>query len=126
MCYDQVCHDIEVVVATKWCHYLFNLQQYFSALGTVLPKAFMGAFSSNSCLNVHEVEAKSVYNIITKLTYFLWNSGKHEHKEYFWNVTVLQWQSQSAKRRLNSKQQQLFNKLAVCWHVLFFVVIACS
>ena len=41
-----------VVVATKWCHYLFYWQPYFLALGTVLPKSFTRAFSSNSCLNV--------------------------------------------------------------------------
>ena len=35
-------------------YYLFNLQQYFSALGTVL-KSFTVAFSSNSHLDVHEV-----------------------------------------------------------------------
>ena len=35
-------------------------QQYFSALGTVLPKSFTGAFSSNSRLDVREVYAKSV------------------------------------------------------------------
>ena len=40
ICYDQGCNDIGVVMATKWCHYLFYLQQYFSTLGTVLPKSF--------------------------------------------------------------------------------------
>ena len=33
----------------------FYLQQYFSVLGTVLPKSFTGAFSSNCCLYVREV-----------------------------------------------------------------------
>ena len=55
ICYDQGCNDIVVVVATKWRHYLFYLQQYFSALGTVLPKSFTGAFSYNSRLDVSEV-----------------------------------------------------------------------
>ena len=58
--YDQGCNDIGVVIATKWGHYLFYLEQYFSALGTVLPKSFTVAFSYNSCLNVREVCAKSV------------------------------------------------------------------
>ena len=49
-CYDQGCNDIGVLIATKWRHYLFHLQQYFSALGTVRPKSFTRAFSSNSCL----------------------------------------------------------------------------
>ena len=43
------CHSNEM------SHYLFYFQYYFSALGTVLPKLFTGAFSSNSCLNVCEV-----------------------------------------------------------------------
>ena len=38
---------------TKWRYYLFYLQKYFS--GTVLPKSFTGAFSSNSRLDVREV-----------------------------------------------------------------------
>ena len=42
-------------IATKWRYYLFYLQKYFSALGTVLPKSFTGAFSSNSRLDVSEV-----------------------------------------------------------------------
>ena len=53
--YDQGCNDIGVVIATKWRHYLFYFQQYFSALGTVLPKSFTGAFTYDSCLNVREV-----------------------------------------------------------------------
>ena len=53
--YDQGYNDIAVIIATKWCYYLFYLQQYFLALGTVLPKSFTGAFSSNSRLNVREV-----------------------------------------------------------------------
>ena len=60
ICYDQGCNGIGVVIATKWCYYLIYLQQYFSALGTVLPKSFMGAFSSNSGLDVSEFYAKSV------------------------------------------------------------------
>ena len=36
------------------------LLQYFSELGTALQKAFTGAFSSNSRLDVREVSAKSV------------------------------------------------------------------
>ena len=34
---------------------LFYLQQYISALETVLSKSFMGAFSSNSSLDVRDV-----------------------------------------------------------------------
>ena len=60
ICYDQGCNDIGVVIATKWRHYLFYLQQYFSALGTVLSKSFTGAFSYNSRLDVREVSVKSV------------------------------------------------------------------
>ena len=37
ICYDQGCNDIGVVIATKWRYYLFYLQQYISALGTVPP-----------------------------------------------------------------------------------------
>ena len=44
ICYDQSCNDIGVVIATKWRHYLFYLQQYFSALGTVLRKIVHGSF----------------------------------------------------------------------------------
>ena len=54
-CYDQGYNDIGVVIATKWRHYLFYLQPYFSALGAVLPKSFTGAFSSDSRLDVREV-----------------------------------------------------------------------
>ena len=39
----------------QWRYFLFCLQQYISALGTVLPKSFTGAFSSNSGLDVREV-----------------------------------------------------------------------
>ena len=42
--YDQGYNNIGVVIATKWRHYLFYLQHYFSALGTFLPKSFTGAF----------------------------------------------------------------------------------
>ena len=57
ICYDQSCKDIGVVIATKWCHYLSYLQQYFS-LETVLPKSFTGAFSSNSRLDAREVKTE--------------------------------------------------------------------
>ena len=50
MFYDQVWNDIGFVIATKLHHYL----------GTVLPKSFTGALSSNSRLDAREVEAKSV------------------------------------------------------------------
>ena len=53
--YDQGCNDIGVVKATKGRHYLFYLQDYFSALRTVLLKSFTGAFSSKSGLDVREV-----------------------------------------------------------------------
>ena len=39
ICYDHGCNDIGVVIATKWHYFLFNLQQYISALGPVLPKS---------------------------------------------------------------------------------------
>ena len=55
ICYDQSCNDIGVVMETIRRHDLFYLQQYFSVLGTVLPKSFNGAFSSNSGLDVREV-----------------------------------------------------------------------
>ena len=55
ICYDQGCNDIGVVIATKWGHYLFYLQQYFLELGAVLPKSFTGVFSYNSGLGVREV-----------------------------------------------------------------------
>ena len=53
--HDQNCSDIGVVIATTCRHYQFYFQQYFLALGTFLPKSFTGAFSSNNCLDVHEV-----------------------------------------------------------------------
>ena len=43
------CHSNEMTLL------LFYLQQYISTLGTVLPKSFTGAFSSNSDLDVPEV-----------------------------------------------------------------------
>ena len=46
ICHDQGCNVIGVVKATKWRHYLFYLQQYFSAPGTVLTKLF--TFFSNT------------------------------------------------------------------------------
>ena len=55
ICYDQGRNDIGVVIATKRRHFLFYLQQYFSAVGTVFPKLFTGAFSANSRLDVREV-----------------------------------------------------------------------
>ena len=57
--YDHGYNDIWVVIATEWCHYLFYWQLYFLALGTVLPKSFTRAFSSNSCLNVCEVSLQA-------------------------------------------------------------------
>ena len=48
ICCDQDCNDIGIVIETKWRYYLFYLQQYISALGTVLPKSFTEAFSSNN------------------------------------------------------------------------------
>ena len=41
---DQGCSDIGVVIATKWRYYLFYLQQYFSALGSVPLKIVYGGF----------------------------------------------------------------------------------
>ena len=78
-CYDQGCNDIRVVIATKWHHYLFHLQQYFSALGTVLPKSFTRAFSSNSylmfvkfisgiCKSVIEIFRNEVFMVKKKKT----------------------------------------------------------
>ena len=55
ICYEQSCNDIGVVIATKLRYYLFCLQQYFLALGTVLRKSLTGAFSCNSGLDVREV-----------------------------------------------------------------------
>ena len=55
ICYDQGCNGIGVVIATKSRYYLFYLQQCISALRTVLPKSFTGAFSSNSGLDIREV-----------------------------------------------------------------------
>ena len=58
--YDQgYNHDIGVVIATKWYHYLFYLHSYFLALRAVLPKSFTRAFSSNSYLNVCEVSLRA-------------------------------------------------------------------
>ena len=37
-------NDIGAATATKWRHYLFYLQPYFSALGTALPKSLKEAF----------------------------------------------------------------------------------
>ena len=37
----MISNDIGVVIATKWRYYLFYLQQYISALGTVLPKLLL-------------------------------------------------------------------------------------
>ena len=59
ICCDPGCNNIGVVIATKWCQYLLYLQQHFS-LGTVLPKSFTEAFSSNSRLDVREVKTESV------------------------------------------------------------------
>ena len=53
--YDKGLNDIAVVVAAEWRHYLFYVQQYFSALGTVFPKSFKEAFSNNSSLDVREI-----------------------------------------------------------------------
>ena len=55
------------------------------------------------------------------------NWENHEHQKYFWNVIVLQEKSQSGIRRLNRKQEHLFNIL-VCGfvassHILMFAVI---
>ena len=60
ICHDQDCSDIGVVIATICRHYQFYFQQYFLPLGTVLPKSFTGAFSSNNCLDVRKVKAQSV------------------------------------------------------------------
>ena len=42
---DKGFNDIGVVIATKWRHCLFYLQQYFLALGTVPTKSFTATFS---------------------------------------------------------------------------------
>ena len=53
ICYDQGCNDIGVVIAMKWRYYLFYLQQYISALGSVLPKSFsfMARIERNYCFS---------------------------------------------------------------------------
>ena len=58
--HEQGFNDIGIVIATKWRHCLFYLQQYFSALGTVPTKLFTGAFFSNSRLDVREVKKESI------------------------------------------------------------------
>ena len=35
ICHDQGYNDNPVVIVTKWQHYLYYLQLYFSALGTL-------------------------------------------------------------------------------------------
>ena len=60
ICHDQECNDMGFVIATKWRHCLFYLQQYFSALETVLTKSFTEAFCSNSRLDVREVKTETV------------------------------------------------------------------
>ena len=50
-CYDQGYNDVEVAITTKRRHYPFYLQQHFSALGSVLPKSFTGAFFVKFKLN---------------------------------------------------------------------------
>ena len=67
ICYDQGYNDIEVVIATKLRHNLFKLQPYFAALGTLLPKSFRRAFSSNSRLDVREVQARDMRKLSKKL-----------------------------------------------------------
>ena len=37
-------NDVKVTIATKWRHYPFYFQPYFSALGTALPKSLTEAF----------------------------------------------------------------------------------
>ena len=92
ICYDQGCNDIGVVIATKWRHYLFYLQQYFSALGTVLPKSFTGAFSSNSHLDFLSGICKSVIEIFGDEVYMVRNTVKNGQS---WCLAVI-WRKRSA------------------------------
>ena len=76
ICYDQGCNGIGVVIATKWRYYLFYLQQYISALGTVLRKLFTIAFSSNSSLDFLEI-CKSVIKIFWDKDFVVRNTIKN-------------------------------------------------
>ena len=58
--HEQGFNDIVIVIATKWRHCLFYLQQYFSALGTIPTKLFTETFFSNSRLDVREVKTESI------------------------------------------------------------------
>ena len=55
ICFDQGYIDIRVVMAMKWRQYQLYLQLFFSAMGTVLPKSFTEAISSDNrhdCLEI--------------------------------------------------------------------------
>ena len=67
ICYNQGCNDIGVVIATKWRYYLFYLQQYISALGTVLSKSFTRAFSSTKFCRgrIHHPELQPITSLFT-------------------------------------------------------------
>ena len=54
--YDQGCNDIRVVIATK----CLPLPIILAALFSHSMKSFLGAFSSNSRLDVREVKMESV------------------------------------------------------------------
>ena len=60
ICYDQGYNDKGVFIATKWRLYLFYLQQYFLALGTVLSKSFTGRFTSIRHFYVHNVNSEKL------------------------------------------------------------------
>ena len=52
------------------------------------------------------------------------NRENHEHQKYFWNVIVLQEESQSGMRKLNSKQERwLVCGFVASLYVLIFAVI---
>ena len=44
ICYDQAYNDIGVVIVTKWRLYLFYLEPYLSALGSVISEIVHGSF----------------------------------------------------------------------------------
>ena len=112
ICHDQECNDIGVVIATKWRHCLFYLQQYFSALGTVLTKSFMEAFCSNSRLDVREVKTETVRVLLGYFGMKFYRS-KYGKKGKSWCLAVIELRT----------SQPLLHFQTHCWCYLPYTVL---
>ena len=112
ICYDQGCNDTGVVIATKWRCYLFYLQQFISALGTVLPKSLFKVLSPSLILTWTAV-TNNVFDICKNASYCC--ARKYENCPFFTVFLTIKTSSQDISIMLLQISLKLYERRGRYW-----------